>query len=160
MSRCPEIGRGCFRGRGTLGHWRTNINFQLKSKEACAFVSELTKLLLDGGHDEENGESWRAFRWRPDQPPVEHAVSFPHKKVTVTMHCQELQTFCSCWHLCKQSKALRLHFLKQRQESSPLLKPQFLTSWVLQIYKCQLHMGDSVSQMRIWDLLLVLKELM
>lgn len=64
MFRCPEIGRGCFRGREALGHWRRTIHFQFKSEEACAFVSELAKLLPR--HDEEDSKSWGSYRCGPD----------------------------------------------------------------------------------------------
>lgn len=35
--------------------------------------------------------------------------------MTITAHCQELQSFCFCCHLCKQVRALQLHFLKQKE---------------------------------------------
>lgn len=60
--------------------------------------------------------------------------------MTVTVCCQALQSFCFCWHLCELSKALQLHFLRQKEtEVITPIQTTVLMSWALQIYKCQLH---------------------
>lgn len=164
MSRCPKIGRGCFRGRGALGHWRRKIHFQFKSEEACAFVSELTKLLP--GHDEEDGESWRAYRWRPD-----HSASCGACSV---LAAQESKWQWQCIAKSCRVSAFASIFVQgfpdafseaERDRSHHLYSNH--GSWLLGHCRSTnasyllSQMEDSVSQMRIWyHLLLVLKGLM
>lgn len=115
--------------------YRRKSHFQFKSEEACVFVSEPVKMCLDAMRRMVRaGEP--ADRFLVAQHPVEHAVSLLHKTANDNGKVLPRATGFPLLPASLQSKALQVHLLKQRQESSCLYKQELLMSWALQIYFC------------------------